>query len=216
LLVNIPTRRYVIRMAVQERSAATQARIVSAARTLFLGRNFADVTMEQVASSAEATKGAVYHHFSSKEELYLVMLHADLDAKQALFRRAVSMTGTCRERLARLTTDFFRLPRAERQLITLVRRDINIFSDEIRERLVRAYQAALPDQVERILLDGISDNELETADARLLSWSFVAIVETYLGPHADRVFSGPEAKVDQVINLFLDGATSRRSERLQS
>ena len=58
LLVNIPTRRYVIGMAVQERSTATQARIVSAARTLFLGRNFADVTMEQVASSAEATKGS--------------------------------------------------------------------------------------------------------------------------------------------------------------
>jgi len=64
-------------MPVQTRSAATQARIIRAARELFLERNFADVTMDQIADRAAATKGAVYHHYSSKEQLYLEMLHAD-------------------------------------------------------------------------------------------------------------------------------------------
>ena len=199
-------------MPVQTRSAATQARIIRAARELFLERNFADVTMDQIADRAAATKGAVYHHYSSKEQLYLEMLHADFAEKGQLFAQAVEMEGTCRQRLFRLTSDYFHLPHNERALITLVRRDIIIFNGDEREKLVRAYQAALPQQVEKILTDGMRDDQLMPADPRLLAWSFVALVEVSLSPHAGRVFPGPEAKVDHVLNLFLDGASLHRED----
>ncbi len=203
-------------MAPQERFIATHSRIIDAARTLFVERNFADVTMDQVAGAAEATKGALYHHFGSKEELYLAMLHADLAEKGEIFRRAVAMEGSCRERLARLTLDYFNLPRTAREVITLVRRDINVFTGETRERLVRAYQGALPEQVQAILADGVASGELEASDPRLLSWSFVALVEISLSPHAGRVFPAASARVDHVLNLFLSGAASRRGALQQT
>ncbi|MDP6849750.1 MAG: TetR/AcrR family transcriptional regulator [Planctomycetota bacterium] len=195
-------------MATQERSSATQARILDAARALFLERNFADVTMEQVAATAQATKGAVYHHFASKEELYLAMLHADLEDKRELFQRAVDMPGNCRERLRRLTSDYFHLPRGHREIISLVRRDVNVFEGDARTSLIRAYQSALPEQVEKILCDGVEAKQIEAADPRLLSWSFVALVEVSLSPHAGRVFPGGEAKLDHILNLFFDGAST--------
>lgn len=189
-----------------ERSATTQARILAAARTLFLGRPYADVTTDMIARAAEVTKGGLYHHFPSKEQLYVSMMLGDLEEKRKLFQAAVEMDGTCRERLARLTRDFLDLPDEQSGLMRLVRRDVNTFAGEDRDRLVRAYQRALPEQVEAIVRDGIRNRELAPADPRLLSWSFVALVEIVIGDYAARVLGDAESRLDHVLGLFFEGA----------
>jgi AcrR family transcriptional regulator len=191
------------------RSEATAARIIAAARKLFVASNYADVTTDMIAKSADVTKGGLYHHFPSKEKLYVTMMLDDLERKRVLFDAAVASPGTCRERLARLTRDFLELPYEERELTRLVRRDINTFEGEERDLLVRAYQRALPERVEEIIEDGIRDGELAPADARILSWSFVALVEVVIGDYADRVFGTMEARLGHVVDLFFDGAATR-------
>ncbi len=186
------------------------ARINAVARRLFLAKSYAEVTTDMIARAAEVTKGGLYHHPPSKESLYISMMVGDLERKRELFEQAVAMEGTCRERLARLTRDFLELPGEERELIRLVRRDINIFSGGERDRLVRAYQRALPEQVEAIVRDGIRDGELAAADARLLSWSFVALVEIVIGEYVDQVLGDTTARLDHVLELFFGGAAARQ------
>lgn len=193
----------------ETRAATTMARIIMAARRLFLARNYAEVTTDAIAREAAVTKGGLYHHFPSKESLYVSMMLSDLERKRELFEQAVSAEGTSRERLARLTRDFLELAPEDRELIRLVRRDINIFSGGDRDRLVRAYQRALPEQVESIVRDGIRDGELEPGDPRLLSWSFVALVEIVIGDYAHNVLGGTAARLDHVLELFFGGAAAR-------
>jgi AcrR family transcriptional regulator len=188
------------------KSATTITNILAAAQTLFLNKNYADVTMTEIAETAGVTKGALYHHFSSKEALYLAMMHADLQEKKELFRSAAEGEGACRERLRRLVETFLQLPREKRELIKLVRRDINIFKNPIRDRLVRAYQAALPEQVEVIIRAGIRNKELAPGDPRLLSWLHVALVEVIVTDYAEERLGSPAAKADYAVNLFLSGA----------
>jgi len=196
----------------QTRRTDTVSRILAAAEALFLERNYADVTVAQVAERADLTKGAVYHHFSSKEALYREMLQRDLAAKQALYRtRAVDVEGTCRERLRHLTAAFLTLPENKQRLITLVRRDINIFPEPIRSELVRAYQQALPELVEAVIRDGIRDGEIIPGDPRLLAWQFVAFVEVLLTPYAGERFASDEDRVNYVLGLFLDGCGRDRA-----
>ena len=58
-------------MATQsERRRATQAAILKAAKRLFGERGFAATTIDDVAASARVAKGAVYHHFETKEALF--------------------------------------------------------------------------------------------------------------------------------------------------
>jgi len=189
-----------------QKSAATIAKILRGARTLFLERNYAEVTMDHIASAAEVTKGALYHHFSGKEQLYLAMMHADLDEARRLHQQGVDLDGSCRQRLRVLTGAFLTAPREQRDLIRLVRRDINVFGAEARKKLVRAYQAALPELVTRIVADGIADGELLEADSRLLAWQFVALVEVALSDYAGQALGDVNAKLDQVLDLFFVGA----------
>jgi AcrR family transcriptional regulator len=53
-----------------ERSAATTKAILTAARALFARHGYADVTIDQIAQKAGYAKGAFYHHFSSKSEVF--------------------------------------------------------------------------------------------------------------------------------------------------
>ncbi len=194
-------------------SEITIGRIVSAAGTLFTAKNYAEVTMDQIAEASRVTKGALYHHFSSKEELYRALLHADLAEKRELFGDAIDSGEGCRQRLRLLTQAFFKLPVKKQELVRLVRRDINIFAEPARGELVRAYQRCLPELAEGVIRDGIRDGELASGDPRLLSWHFVAMVEVTLGRYADSLFADTDEKLDHVLNLFFCGAAARNETR---
>jgi AcrR family transcriptional regulator len=188
------------------KSEATIANILSAAGTLFIAKNYADVTMGQIAQACSVTKGALYHHFSSKEELYLELMHSDLSEKRNMFSDAIASGGNCRERMRRLTAVFFDLPAESREVTKLVRRDINIFGEPARSELVKAYQTSLPELIEDVIRDGIRDGELAPGDPRLLSWHYVALVEVTLSQYADSLFPDADAKLDNVLDLFFHGA----------
>lgn len=53
-----------------EHAIQTRARIVESARRLFNRHGFEQVTIDQVMAAAGLTRGAFYHHFRSKDELY--------------------------------------------------------------------------------------------------------------------------------------------------
>jgi AcrR family transcriptional regulator len=53
-----------------EHKAETRARIVESARRLFNRHGFQQVTIDQVMADAGLTRGAFYHHFTSKDGLY--------------------------------------------------------------------------------------------------------------------------------------------------
>jgi len=58
-------------MATQaERREKTIAAIVKAAKRIFGERGFAAATMDDIAAGARVAKGAVYHHFTTKEALF--------------------------------------------------------------------------------------------------------------------------------------------------
>jgi AcrR family transcriptional regulator len=194
------------------KSAATISSIIEAAEGLFINRNYADVTMADIAEAADVTKGALYHHFPSKEALYLAMMHNFLDETREHLATAVGLEESSRERLRRFALLFLELPAERQALMRLVRRDINIFRDPERERLIHAYQAAVPELAETIIRDGIVKGEIQETDARLLAWEHVALVEVVLRPYAQIVLGSPEAIALFVTNLFFDGAAAKSVE----
>jgi len=65
-----------------ERSGATRAALVAAARPLFAARGFEAVPAEEIVAVAGLTRGALYHHFGGKPGLFDAV-HAELHAEVA-------------------------------------------------------------------------------------------------------------------------------------
>jgi AcrR family transcriptional regulator len=57
-----------------ERRAATVAAILASARALFGARGFEAASIDDIAEGAHVAKGAVYHHFESKEAIFTKVL----------------------------------------------------------------------------------------------------------------------------------------------
>jgi AcrR family transcriptional regulator len=49
---------------------ATRAKLLDAARTLFGTRGYNDTSLDDIVAAAGVTKGALYHHFGGKEDLF--------------------------------------------------------------------------------------------------------------------------------------------------
>jgi AcrR family transcriptional regulator len=59
-----------------ERLEATRTAIVSAASDLFGRQGYTQATVDKIAAAAGVAKGAVYHHFSTKERLFETVFEA--------------------------------------------------------------------------------------------------------------------------------------------
>jgi AcrR family transcriptional regulator len=57
-----------------ERSSSTIAVILTAARKLFATDGFDATSIDAIAAKAGVAKGAVYHHFASKEDIFIQVL----------------------------------------------------------------------------------------------------------------------------------------------
>lgn len=63
------------------RKAATRTRLLEAAARVYAARGFAGATLDDVAEEAGLTKGAVYGHFGSKDNLLVALMDEYVAAK---------------------------------------------------------------------------------------------------------------------------------------
>jgi AcrR family transcriptional regulator len=74
------------RRSQQDRSHATRAALVTTARGLFAERGYAQVPAEEIVTAAGVTRGALYHHFADKRQLFRAVfeeLEAEVTAEIA-------------------------------------------------------------------------------------------------------------------------------------
>jgi AcrR family transcriptional regulator len=72
-----------------QHAEATRRAVLAAARSGFGRKGYAQTSVEEIAEAARVTKGAVYHHFASKEALFRAV-HAEVES-EAQARAAAAM-----------------------------------------------------------------------------------------------------------------------------
>ena len=58
----------------EENSKATRRGLIDAARVLFTERGYADTSTEEIVRRSRVTRGALYHHFNGKQDLFKAVL----------------------------------------------------------------------------------------------------------------------------------------------
>ncbi|HET9891593.1 MAG TPA: TetR/AcrR family transcriptional regulator [Mycobacterium sp.] len=76
-----------------ERAAETRAALIGAARPLFASVGFADASLETIVRNAGVTRGALYHHFADKTELFAAVFERVEAEMAARMGEAVAVAG---------------------------------------------------------------------------------------------------------------------------
>lgn len=82
----------------EERADETRAKLLATARELFAKHGYAEVSVDQIALAARVTKGALYHHFRDKQEVFVGAVEQILGSIQARLSAAEGLAEP-RERL---------------------------------------------------------------------------------------------------------------------
>ncbi|MGA2165040.1 MAG: TetR/AcrR family transcriptional regulator [Solirubrobacteraceae bacterium] len=77
-----------------ERTQTTVAGLLGAARDLFARDGYAATSLDEVVARAGLTKGAIYHHFASKQDLFRAVYEQELQRMIALIEDRASKKPT--------------------------------------------------------------------------------------------------------------------------
>jgi AcrR family transcriptional regulator len=82
-----------------QRSRATRAGLLETARRLFAERGYAGVSTEEIVRAAGVTRGALYHHFADKEDLFREVYE---EVERELVEEIAAGAGSARDPLEAL------------------------------------------------------------------------------------------------------------------
>jgi AcrR family transcriptional regulator len=158
---------------------ALPERLIHAATRAFSDRGFAGASMEDIGQRAGVTKGGVYFHFRTKEELFFAVL----DHWREALREVLGETDpqqTLRRFLLEYLGFHFRYPEATSLLRVLATELRGRFTAQVREDL-RSAQGALRGRLRQLLMAGVQDGSLFTSDPAMASFMIASTLEGVLG-----------------------------------
>lgn len=86
----------------KEDAEVTRQLILDAALSVFSRQGFAQTRLEEIAQEANVTRGAIYHHFGGKAELYNALLEERFARANRIWQDALAEGGTPVEMLRRM------------------------------------------------------------------------------------------------------------------
>jgi len=138
--------------------------ILNTAKELFTEKGFSNVTMDELATVIEFSKGTIYTHFSSKEEIYALILLNHLNIllnhlKEAA--KACKNTASCIRSCLDTYIKFYREHREYFQLlffIDLVSNQYRIPSDLLKE--IQRQKIACLIELQNVIKKGLASKEI--------------------------------------------------------
>lgn len=160
----------------QERSELTRAKIITAAAKQFSSSGFDHTAVTDICTEAGVSKGAFFHHFPTKQALFLAMLDhwlADIDLQLATRFENSANVADGLVKMAALTSEVFNS--ADGQLgMFLEFWNQAIHDPEIWKATVAPYRR-YADLFAGFLQAGVNDGSLEPVDPNTASRVIVAL-----------------------------------------
>src|SRR6478672_7094145 len=86
----------------ERRRELTRSTLIDAAADVFAKRGFHAASLEEIAETADFTRGAIYKNFENKEELFFAVIERRIDAQLTRFAEVIEADGSAARDPARL------------------------------------------------------------------------------------------------------------------
>jgi TetR/AcrR family transcriptional regulator len=202
-----------VKILVENPDASSVKRILAAAERLFAEQGFDAVSMNAIAEKAGVSKANIFHHFSSKNALYLAVLGAACKESSTRLELLERSEGSFVERLAHYASGHLAAILEHSNMARLVLRDLlENGADRGQELAEQVFGSNFAKLVE-IIRDGQTRGELRTdVDPAMVAVMLVAAnvyffeARDLLRHYPDVDFANdPQRYSKNMLSLLLEG-----------
>ena len=159
----------------------TVKRILDAATQLFVEKGYDATSLADIIAATHLSKGAIYHHFASKEDIFAAIFQRiSQENTEALtrIRDDTSMTG--REKLQRIFKAA--LSGHNQNLMLTVTPNLLENPRFLAMQIHQIYQIVAPAFIEPILRQGMEDGTLHVKDPATMAEAIMILSNVWLNP----------------------------------
>ena len=189
------------RLTREQSRANTRERLLAAARSVFARAGFHGASVEEIASEAGFSTGALYSNFDGKEDLFLVLMEREIDEHAREIAEAV----------AKRTSVADRATGGARQWMTMIEREPDVlllfmefWAYGVREAQVRPKVAARFAQMRAVLTSLIADSVREFDLELMIPAEHLAVaIDALADGIARQKLADPDAVPDELMGTVL-------------
>jgi AcrR family transcriptional regulator len=207
-----------VRMTREQSRANTRERLLQAARSVFARSGFHGASVEEVASEAGFSTGALYSNFASKEDLFLVLMERVINEHAREIAQAVRARASMAERATGGARQWMTMIEREPQVLLLF---MEFWAYGVRDARMRPKVAARFAQIRELLTELIADGVREfDLELDIPAEQLAVAIDALADGIARQKLADPEAVPDElmgrVLALLFAGATRPAGTRTRS
>jgi AcrR family transcriptional regulator len=197
------------RLTREQSRAQTRERLLTAARGVFARRGFHGASVDEIASEAGFSTGALYSNFDGKEDLFLVLMDREIDEHAREIAEAVRARASVAERARGGARQWMTMIEREPDVLLLF---MEFWAYGVRDAKVRPKVAARFAQMREVLTsliaDGVREFDLELAiPAEELAVAIDALADGIARQKLADPQAVPDELMGRVLSLLLAAAT---------
>jgi AcrR family transcriptional regulator len=189
------------RMTREESKANTRERLLSAARAVFASSGFHGASVEEIASEAGFSTGALYSNFDGKEDLFLALMEREINEHAREIEQAVAARSSVAERAAGGARQWMAMIEREPELLLLF---TEFWAYGVRDPHVRPKVAARFAEARAMLTKLISDGAREfELELELPAEHLALAIDALADGIARQKLTDPDAVPDELMGEVL-------------
>lgn len=194
-----------------EARGTARERLLDAAESVFAESGYRGALVEDIASRAGLTKGALYWHFPSKLDLFFDLVEERVDRRVLGFLELVERFGAEAEPTPEISVGLARMVDEERDLFLLMREfwSLAVREPDLRERYVER-QRALRESIARVVTARQEAIGVPlTVDAAGLATALIALANGLAEERIANPDAVPDALLGDILSVIYDGLAAR-------
>ncbi len=155
--------------------------ILDAAAALFMEKGYEKTSLQDIINATKLSKGAIYHHFASKEEIFVQIcerIGRQNEKELGVIRDNPHLSG--KEKLQEIFRASLLHDNQERilRIVPCLVDNPKFLAMEIRN----LYMEVVPDYIQPILEEGIADGSIHTEHPKELAEALMMLTDIWLNP----------------------------------
>ena len=189
---------------------ARREQILTAARRCFIENGYHPTRMDDIAKAAGLSKGGVYFHFKSKQEVFNSLVDEEFAESMAFLKSVHAGDRPIGEKMQRIGQHFLeyfhQAPDAPRFFVVMG--EMALRDEEVRKRLMQMQQAFIG-EVTKLVEQGIQEGVLRPIDAPAVAALLKALVDGIEGLNALGYPLDAPRHLGACLDLLMEGLRKR-------